>query len=604
MKKSTKVIILVLIIAILLLGIGYAAIQNITLNITGTASADPTQENFEIIFSGEPSISDEECASVSITDNINSTIHITGLTKKGQFVTVEYVVQNSSNDLSADLAVSVTNSNTEYFLLTSYVDKESLVAGEATKLIVKVELLKTPMSESVTSIIGVQLKSAPVEPGKEGLSGTVNDFSQSALTLNYVSASNIGDYINLGNNIIGNDTTNDDWRIFYRDADYVYAILADYLPVELIPTESNLKTNPNNSPYAVWSDKGAEHLLDGLNNTDAWKNFSNGIADAIVTGTPTLELLIDSYNIKNRATFDYTYFPTLNEDTDDYELYIPHPGEENLNSYWLATESDKYSEYTDKVCYACSSGIIDYLGSPEAEFAVRPVVALPLETTCNYKNNEWTILRENIKITNNNIGDYICFGNKLIETPTANDEWRILYTEEGKIYAILSDYLLAENLPISTKIKSISSEHLYSVGTESSDDLIDELNNTILWNDFTYGINGATATGSPSMNLILNSYNAKNNTEFYYAWPNYPKFDSLTKDYDLYVPEVQGLDKCIGYWLATYCEFDPNYLCVMLNSGETADDNYNSDVYSIRPVITLPDDISYRYEDGVWVVNN
>ena len=39
------------IIAILLLGIGYAAIQNITLNITGTATADPNQANFKVMFS-------------------------------------------------------------------------------------------------------------------------------------------------------------------------------------------------------------------------------------------------------------------------------------------------------------------------------------------------------------------------------------------------------------------------------------------------------------------------------------------------------------------------------------------------------------------------
>lgn len=52
MKKTSKIIMLSLVVAALLLGIGYAAIQNITLNISGTATADPSQTNFKVSFSG------------------------------------------------------------------------------------------------------------------------------------------------------------------------------------------------------------------------------------------------------------------------------------------------------------------------------------------------------------------------------------------------------------------------------------------------------------------------------------------------------------------------------------------------------------------------
>ena len=92
--------------------------------------------------------------------------------KKGDVVSATYIVQNVSDDLSADLSVATTNSNTEYFTLSSELAKTSLVAGEATTLTVTVELIKTPLEDSVSSIVGMQLTASPVQPGEEGTSGS------------------------------------------------------------------------------------------------------------------------------------------------------------------------------------------------------------------------------------------------------------------------------------------------------------------------------------------------------------------------------------------------------------------------------------------------
>ena len=54
------------------------------------------------------------------------------LSKKGEIVTATYILQNASTDLSTDLSVSTTNSNTEYFTLSSELAKTSLKAGETT----------------------------------------------------------------------------------------------------------------------------------------------------------------------------------------------------------------------------------------------------------------------------------------------------------------------------------------------------------------------------------------------------------------------------------------------------------------------------------------
>lgn len=113
MKKTNKIIIGVILIAVMLLGIGYAAIQNITLNISGTAKADPSQSNFKVMFTGTPTVSDSSKVVAAITNDTNATINVSGLTAKGQTVTATYTVQNVSSDLSADLSVATTNSNTD-----------------------------------------------------------------------------------------------------------------------------------------------------------------------------------------------------------------------------------------------------------------------------------------------------------------------------------------------------------------------------------------------------------------------------------------------------------------------------------------------------------
>ncbi|MBR3614132.1 MAG: leucine-rich repeat protein [Clostridia bacterium] len=178
MKRTNRIILTVVIVAMLVLGVGYAAIQNITLNITGTAAADPSQSNFKVMFSGTPTVSDETYVTAAVTNDTNATINVEGLTKVGDVASATYTVQNASTDLSADLSVLTTNDNTEYFTLSSELEKTSLVAGEATALTVTVELTKTPLEESVSATIGVQLTAMPVQPGEEGTSEGINDYSQ------------------------------------------------------------------------------------------------------------------------------------------------------------------------------------------------------------------------------------------------------------------------------------------------------------------------------------------------------------------------------------------------------------------------------------------
>ena len=239
MKKTSKIIIAVILLVVLLIGIGYAAIQNITLSITGTAQANIDPSNFKVRFTEVLEVSDSTYVIAGIKNDTNAEINVRGLMTKGQTVSATYTIKNESTDISADLAVSTINSNTEYFILSSRLAKTSLTAGEETTVTVTVELIKTPITDDdVTSTIGIEVLAMPVEPGKEGKSEGINDFSQTPNTLALVTNENIGDYIDLGNNIIGTESTTDDWRILYKDESTVYAILADYLPASQVPETS------------------------------------------------------------------------------------------------------------------------------------------------------------------------------------------------------------------------------------------------------------------------------------------------------------------------------------------------------------------------------
>ena len=80
MSNTSKIILVTIVATAILLGLGYAAIQNITLNITGTASANVNQDNFDVSFVGTPVVSDSALATAKITDEVNATIGVSGLT--------------------------------------------------------------------------------------------------------------------------------------------------------------------------------------------------------------------------------------------------------------------------------------------------------------------------------------------------------------------------------------------------------------------------------------------------------------------------------------------------------------------------------------------
>lgn len=167
MKDNKKMVVGLLVMALLVVSVGYAAITTVTLVVSGTATATTDTANFKVEFFGTPTVSDSNKveATINSVDKTKANLTVSGLTAKGDSVTATYTVKNLSADLSADLATSVpTNTNSEYFKVDTSLSAASIGASGAADLTVTVTLLKTPVEDNETADITVNLAATPVQP--------------------------------------------------------------------------------------------------------------------------------------------------------------------------------------------------------------------------------------------------------------------------------------------------------------------------------------------------------------------------------------------------------------------------------------------------------
>ena len=170
MKKRTGI--LGVLIAVLILGIGYSAISAVNLKVTGSGTITADQNNFDVHFKDVTGNGPEKQCSVTgatveatYTDDLNATINISGFTKKDDEATVVYFIENGSEDIDALLStpVTVTNSNSEYFEVTATLNDTELAAnGGMTSLVINVKAIKTPVTEDATTNITATVVANPV----------------------------------------------------------------------------------------------------------------------------------------------------------------------------------------------------------------------------------------------------------------------------------------------------------------------------------------------------------------------------------------------------------------------------------------------------------
>ena len=176
-RTNAKIVGGVLVLAIILVAVAYAAITSTQLNINGTGNAIANQSNFKVEFIGTPTTGGKGTTTATIDSSVktNGTVTVNGLTAKGDEATATYTVKNQSADLSADLSAKATSSNEEYFEVLCTLEKTTLKAQEETTLKVTVRLLKTPIDETKENLktdIGVTVTAEPKQPGEEKNGGS------------------------------------------------------------------------------------------------------------------------------------------------------------------------------------------------------------------------------------------------------------------------------------------------------------------------------------------------------------------------------------------------------------------------------------------------
>ena len=108
MKKKRTLTVVAAVLAVLMLGVGYAAVANDLLYISdASASATPSDDNFVVQFDQETPVVQGTGVTAAYTGTTTATFSASGLTAKGQKTSATYTIENESADLSANLSAVV-----------------------------------------------------------------------------------------------------------------------------------------------------------------------------------------------------------------------------------------------------------------------------------------------------------------------------------------------------------------------------------------------------------------------------------------------------------------------------------------------------------------
>lgn len=171
MNKQKKTVLLVMIMATLVMGIAYAAVSNITLTITGTASTTASSDNFKVYFTAVKSTSSSTDVQASVTSGERTaTLNVSNLTKKGDSAWAIFEILNASNDVDAE-SVTVTKHEVDTTIIDitaemcdaegGSISSTELASGAKTYVKVTAKLLQTPTADDTSTTINVELTATP-----------------------------------------------------------------------------------------------------------------------------------------------------------------------------------------------------------------------------------------------------------------------------------------------------------------------------------------------------------------------------------------------------------------------------------------------------------
>lgn len=163
MKKQKSILGIGLLILVLVLGVGYAVVSNVGLDISGTAAVK--NAGLKVAFNGTTSVSNQDKVTAEATDDaLTAKITVKDLELNSE-VTATYTIKNAETDINANLVQgTIENDKSEFFQVTTdATTAKTIAAGETTTVTVTVKLIKTPVStDDSTATIKVNLTATPV----------------------------------------------------------------------------------------------------------------------------------------------------------------------------------------------------------------------------------------------------------------------------------------------------------------------------------------------------------------------------------------------------------------------------------------------------------
>ena len=156
MKKKKSFVALALVVAVLVLGVGYA-LTTIDLKVNGDITVSPDDSNFDVNFTDAKITTTGTLAgqtdAAAKGDGKTATLSVKSLKTVGEKVVAEYTITNNSKaginaTLSNPTATQTNDAAKDYYTVTAELADNNAIAPTGTKkLTVTVELVKAPLEE-------------------------------------------------------------------------------------------------------------------------------------------------------------------------------------------------------------------------------------------------------------------------------------------------------------------------------------------------------------------------------------------------------------------------------------------------------------------------
>ena len=154
---------LILALLVFFLGIGYAVVSSVGLEIGGTANVE--NADLKVAFNGDTEVSNEQkVTATAVDDSLSATILVKDL-QLNEVVTATYYIKNKESDVKASVIVSdIENDKSNFFEVTTDVDntKKTIDALGVESITITIRLVKTPITtEDSKANIKVVLTASP-----------------------------------------------------------------------------------------------------------------------------------------------------------------------------------------------------------------------------------------------------------------------------------------------------------------------------------------------------------------------------------------------------------------------------------------------------------